>query len=111
MSCLGSTDQESAMKNLIAALTLVIISPCVWAASQTVTLSVPGMTCPACPFTVKKALTQVPGVHALQVRYQAREQVVTFHDIQTQDDALPTATSTAAHPSPHQTQNHKSNKK
>src|SRR3546814_6761191 len=88
MSCLVSTDQESAMKNLIAALTLVIVSPCVWAASQTVTLSVPGMTCAACPFTVKKALTQVPGVQAVEVRYQAREAVVSFADSQTQVDAL-----------------------
>src|SRR3546814_10809266 len=76
------------MKNLIAALTLVIVSPCVWAASQTVTLSVPGMTCAACPFTVKKALTQVPGVQAVEVRYQAREAVVSFDDSQTQVDAL-----------------------
>lgn len=29
---------------------------------QTVTLSVPTMTCPVCPITVKKALEKVPGV-------------------------------------------------
>eukprot|EP01132_Coremiostelium_polycephalum_P011528 gene11528-14119_t len=53
---------ESPMKKLFAALALIAVVSPVWAAIQTVTLSVPGMTCAACPITVKKALTQVEGV-------------------------------------------------
>ncbi|MCR2721459.1 mercuric transport protein periplasmic component, partial [Salmonella enterica] len=45
------------MKKLAAlvALAATLATPA-WAAVQTVTLSVPGMTCAACPITVKKAL-------------------------------------------------------
>jgi len=51
------------MKKLAAlvALAATLATPA-WAAVQTVTLSVPGMTCAACPITVKKALTKVGGV-------------------------------------------------
>lgn len=38
-----------------------------WAASRTVTLSLPGMTCPACPITVNKALSKVEGVSEVDV--------------------------------------------
>jgi mercuric ion binding protein len=37
------------MKKLFAALAAVVAP--VWAATQTVTLSVPGMTCASCPIT------------------------------------------------------------
>lgn len=43
------------MKKLLAALALIAVVSPVWAASQIITLSVPGMTCAACPITVKKA--------------------------------------------------------
>lgn len=42
------------MKKLFASLALAAVVAPVWAATQTVTLSVPGMTCSACPITVKK---------------------------------------------------------
>lgn len=46
------------------ALTLLaaLLSMPAWAAMQTVTLSVPDMTCAACPITVKAALNKVDGV-------------------------------------------------
>jgi len=51
------------MKKLIATFSLVLFagSPA-WAGTKTITLSDPGMTCAACPITVKKALTKVNGV-------------------------------------------------
>ena len=51
------------MKKLavLAALLTTLATPA-WATSRTVTLSVPGMTCVACPITVKKALSGVAGV-------------------------------------------------
>lgn len=45
------------MKKLFASLALAAAVAPVWAATQTVTLAVPGMTCAACPITVKKALS------------------------------------------------------
>ena len=50
------------MKKLFASLALAAVVAPVWAATQTVTLSVPGMTCSACPITVKKAISKVEGV-------------------------------------------------
>ena len=51
------------MKKLSALIALAAaLSAPAWAATKTVTLSVPGMTCAACPITVKKALTKVDGV-------------------------------------------------
>ena len=45
------------MKKLFAALALATVAFPLWAATQTVTLSVPGMTCPTCPITVKMAIS------------------------------------------------------
>ncbi|RKG29325.1 mercuric transport protein periplasmic component, partial [Acinetobacter rongchengensis] len=43
------------MKKLFASLALAAFVAPVFAATQTVTLSVPGMTCASCPITVKHA--------------------------------------------------------
>lgn len=59
------------MKKLFASLALAAAVAPVWAATQTVTLAVPGMTCAACPITVKKALSKVEGVRALLQRLAA----------------------------------------
>lgn len=68
------------------------------AATQTVTLSVPGMTCAACPFTVKKALTKVDGVAGADVSYDDREAIVTFDDAKTSVEALTKAIENAGYP-------------
>jgi len=70
-----------------------------WAATQTVTLSVPGMTCAACPVTVKKALSKVEGVEKIVIHYDQKEAVVTFDDAKTKVEALTKATEDAGFPS------------
>lgn len=45
------------MKKLFASLAFIALAAPAWAAAQAVTLLVPGMTCAACPFTVKAALS------------------------------------------------------
>ena len=55
------------MKKLFASLALAAAVAPVLAATQTVTLAVPGMTCAACPITVKKALSKVEGVSKVDV--------------------------------------------
>ena len=88
------------MKKFQLALTMLaaLASP-VWAASQTVTLSLPTMDCPVCPITVKKALTKVPGVSDAKVNFDKRETTVVFDNARTNVDALARATKDAGYPS------------
>ena len=69
------------------------------AATQTVTLSVPGMTCSTCPITVKAALSKVEGVSKTEVKYEQREAVVTFDNAKTSVPKLTQATTNAGYPS------------
>ena len=69
------------------------------AGTQTVTLSVPSMTCTACPITVKAALSKVDGVSKTNVKYEQREAVVTFDDAKTSVLKLTQATTNAGYPS------------
>ena len=86
-------------KQFVLAMFLTLLSMSSWAASQTVTLSVPDMTCAACPITVKLALSKVEGVSQVSVSYPDREAVVTFNDALTPIEALTEATSDAGYPS------------
>lgn len=88
------------MKKMLAATAalFVLVTPA-WAAPKTVTLSVPGMDCPVCPITVKKALNKVEGVSKTEVSFAKREAVVTFDDTRTTVDALTKATADAGYPS------------
>ena len=88
------------LKTLLAAVigALVWLAPA-WASPQTVTLNVSGMTCPACPITVKKALEKVPGVSKVHVRFEKKQVLVTFDDAKTNTDALVKATTNAGFPS------------
>ena len=90
------------MKKLFAAAVvslLTILCTSAWAASKTVTLSVPGMTCAACPITIKKALTEVDGVTDAEVSFDKKEAVVTFDDAKTDVPTLIEATTDAGYPS------------
>lgn len=83
---------------LLASLVLATAVAPVSAATRTVTLSVPGMTCAACPITVKKALTKVEGVSNVEVAYKQLEAVVTFDDARTSIHALEEASRNAGYP-------------
>lgn len=88
------------MKKLFSLLALATaFAAPVWAATQTVTLSVPGMTCEACPITVKKALSKVEGVSKVSVSFEKREAVVAFDDAKTNVQKLTKATENAGYPS------------
>jgi mercuric ion binding protein len=100
MSFRFSTDPELVMSKLRASfvLTALIAAP-VWAGPQTVTLAVPGMTCAACPITVKQALSKVDGVTKTEVIFEKREAIVTFDNAKTNVNALTEATKNAGYPS------------
>ncbi|MFN3914869.1 MAG: mercury resistance system periplasmic binding protein MerP [Aquabacterium sp.] len=87
------------MKKLIALAALASMTSPLWAATQTVTLSVPDMNCAACPITVKKALTKVAGVSKIDVNLDRREAKVTFDDTKANVEALTRATKDAGYPS------------
>ncbi len=88
------------MKRLATVLTLALaFSAPSWAATKTVTLVVPGMTCSACPITVKKALSKVQGVTETDVNLDKKEAQVTFDDAKTNVAALTQATKNAGYPS------------
>lgn len=87
------------MKRLAALAVTTLLAPSMWAATQTTTLKVPGMTCPTCPITVKKALQRVEGVSNISVNLAQKEVVVTFDDAKTNDIALVKATTDAGYPS------------
>jgi periplasmic mercuric ion binding protein len=88
------------MKKLVTALTLALaFSASAWAATKTVTLSVPGMTCAACPITVKKALNKVDGVIKTEVSLEKKEATVTYDDAKTSVSTLQDATKNSGYPS------------
>ena len=87
------------MLSIAAVLSLLAAPSTVSAAPRTVTLSVPGMTCAACPITIKKALLNVAGVQKVEVSYEKLEAIVTYDDAKTNVDALTNATKRAGYPS------------
>jgi len=87
------------MKRILVALVFTAATFPALAEMRTVTLSVPGMNCAACPITVKKALSRVPGVSKTEVRLDHREAIVTFEDARATVDDLTRATKDAGYPS------------
>jgi mercuric ion binding protein len=81
--------------SIAAALWFLAVPAPASAAPRTVTLSVAGMTCAACPITIKKALLRVDGVQKVEVSYEKKEAVVTFDDAKTTAAALMEATKRA----------------
>jgi mercuric ion binding protein len=88
------------LKTLFASIlaALMLCAPA-WASPKIVTLNVPGMTCPVCPITVKKALEKVQGVSKVEVRFEKKQVLVTFDDAKTNTDSLVKATTNAGFPS------------
>lgn len=85
------------MKSLLAIALLA--SSSVWAAQQSVTLSVPDMSCASCPITVKAALSKVPGVASVKSDLDKRQTTVSYDDVKTDVAALSKATGAAGFPS------------
>ncbi len=87
------------MRKIIVSIALALVSSTALAAVQTITLSVPGMDCPVCPITVKKALEKVDGVKKANVEFKSREAKVTYDAAITTPDKLMKATTDAGYPS------------
>ncbi len=89
------------MKRILTLATLLVISSPIsaWAEQKSVTLSVPGMTCPTCPVTLKRALLKEQGVSGVSVHYEKKELVVAYDDVKTTPAAIRKATAAVGFPS------------
>lgn len=87
------------MKKYLFVAILNALSFSAIAEMQTVVLSVPRMSCAACPITVKKALSHVAGVTQVSASLNKKEAVVIFDDMETSVETLISATENSGYPS------------
>lgn len=83
----------------IVASLLIAFGSMAWAASKSVTLDVPGMTCPTCPVTIKRALLKQSGVTAVTVHYEKKQLDVAFDDAKTNPTIIMKSTAAVGFPS------------
>lgn len=76
-----------------------VLSAPAWAAQQTVTLSIPGMTCATCPITVKNALTKLGGALDVKSNLDQREMTVVYDDAEVALTTITQVTKDAGFPS------------
>ena len=65
--------------SVLALISFMAAAP-VFAAEQTVTFSVPGMTCASCPFIVESVMSGVEGVVTVTADADTRTALVVFDD-------------------------------
>ena len=71
------------MKKIIAIVLFALLTlpaSFSFAADKTITLSVPDMNCPSCPYIVEKSISVVEGVQSAKVELKTRTCSVTFDD-------------------------------
>ena len=81
---------------LLAALSWTAVSA---GDPASVVLDVENMTCAACPITVKRALSKVPGVSQVTVDYERGTAAVSYDPSRTTTAELTKATANAGYPS------------
>lgn len=92
----------SRVRRWLGRMGVVMLALAVWpaaAAEKVAELSVPGMSCAACPITVKKALKQVDGVLDVEVDYPGKRATVRYEDTRIKPEALIQATTHVGYPS------------
>ncbi|MEY8098504.1 heavy-metal-associated domain-containing protein [Falsihalocynthiibacter sp. S25ZX9] len=82
--------------SVLALLGFMAASP-IFAAEQTVTFSVPGMTCASCPFIVESAMGAVQGVNSVSADSDTRTALVVFDDAMTSADDIARASTSAGY--------------
>lgn len=90
------------MPRILSAATfaaMLLASTTAFAGERMVTLAVDGMTCASCPYIVRSALLDVPGVERAEVSFSEEVAVVTFDDTKTNAMALTQATGDVGFPS------------
>ena len=87
------------IRNILFLLLMTLATAVQAAPPKTVTLDVEGMTCGACPVTVRLALKKVPGVIKAEADYETRSATVSYDPDKTSIQALTRATANAGYPS------------
>ncbi len=90
------------MRSLVfisTAALFLLIAPFAIAKERAVTLNVSGMTCPSCPYMVKKSLSRVKGVINVKVSLEEGKAWVVFDDAQANTAQLTAATGDIGFPS------------
>lgn len=64
-----------------------------------IVLDVPGMSCPACPFTVQKSLKKLDGVVSAQADLKTKKAVVRYNPSKVKPEQMIAATTQAGYPS------------
>ncbi len=82
--------------SVLALIGLIAAAP-VFAAEQTVTFSVPGMTCASCPFIVESAMSGVDGVITVTADANTRTALVIFDDAITNAEDIAFASTSAGY--------------
>lgn len=77
-------------------LSLFLAGPAL-AAERTVNLSVPGMTCPSCPYVVQAAIGEVDGVISVETDLDLSQATVTFDDDKATLDDIQFASASAGY--------------
>ena len=83
----------------LAVILLGVVPMACMAATRTVTLAVPGMTCPLCPVTIKKSLEKVTGVGEVSSDLARKTVTISYDETKTRPAALIQATTNAGYPS------------
>ena len=80
------------MKKIKARCLLIVLmlsTSASFAAEKTITLSVPGMNCPSCPYMIEQSISFVDGVQSAEAVLETRSCSVTFDDaVATVEDIL-----------------------
>lgn len=76
------------LKIILTIASIILISENAFAAEKEVKLHIENMTCPSCPFIVKKTLQKVDGVEKVDVNYSEKIASVLFDDNKTSENAL-----------------------
>jgi mercuric ion binding protein len=95
-------EEIPSMSRILAATALsamLVASAAATAAERTVTLAVDGMSCASCPYIVRTALQEVPGVARAEVSSAEKTAVVTYDDAETTVAAVTQATADVGFPS------------
>lgn len=85
------------MKKLVFVF-LLTQSGGLFAAEQSVILSIPTMDCPVCPITIKKSLQKVDGLKSAEVSFANKTATVVFDDKLTKVENFLTATENVGYP-------------
>jgi periplasmic mercuric ion binding protein len=89
------------MKKVIVAAFLAccaFVSSPLFAAEQTVDMSIEKMTCALCPVTVRKAMERVDGVQDVDVDFETKTATVTFDDAKTTESDIAQASTDVGYP-------------